>query len=552
MFKKSAVWAAALFVALGAGAASAQDAAPSWSGFYGGLYVGVTHGVESKLETSADAQEKRTVGWCRKVNGNSEIFPNKDTEAQCEGVTTAEWKDASCPGGAAPISISGKDKCLVSEGSDEQVEDATCLSGPVNDNGKCEVKTTANLTYSCPSSGNTVWSGGGSSSTCTTTSLNSNQCTNANNGSFSGSTCTVNGTPVCTGTISDGKCVTSTFSDPTVCDTDGGFILDTSGGPTKGQCVKEAVEAKYDPATPAVCLVDSKPDGTVNSEGQCEALAKNGDGPKTEWEPKFSMFEDLTTAQTVVDPSTNFTAGIIAGYNAQRGRTVFGFEADVGQVNEMEALSSSSYSSVDADGDALAYIDEINDLQPGRACENPGQAEPGKCLDGDDFGLIAKSPTSILTTANADMGLRNLATIRGRLGRTFHDDRIMAFVTGGVAFGKISTEGSVTYSGTLDDGDEKTDDSFSETHKFGDEGWEVGWTAGAGVNYMIGDQAILGLTYLYTDLGTHKVKDSFEMRDDGTAKWGDAGDYSSVSGSVEGEMDARFHSLRASFTILFN
>jgi opacity protein-like surface antigen len=298
------------------------------------------------------------------------------------------------------------------------------------------------------------------------------------------------------------------------------------------------------------CYVDGVLDDSI-PKGQCK---QKENGAPTKWVEDISFLQDLTTAQSVMDDETNFTAGVIGGYNFQHGRIVFGVEADMGQANEMNSMDSSSFSSVDADQDALDYIASIND--PDGDPKTPDGLPPGQELTAVEFGLTENSPTSILTSANADMGLSSFGTIRGRLGGTFHDDRVMAFVTGGVAFGKISTKGSVTYSGTLDDGitkdDPTPDDSFSETRNFGDEGWEVGWTAGAGINYLMGERAILGLTYLYTDLGTHKVNDSFSLSDDGTAAWGAPGDYSSVSGSVKGEVDARFHSLRASFTVLFN
>lgn len=305
-------------------------------------------------------------------------------------------------------------------------------------------------------------------------------------------------------------------------------------------CEKETT-ANYVPATDGYCTVDGTVNGDLN-EGQCNALSRNGDnGPPTQWVENVSFFQDINTAKAVMDDDANFIAGIIGGYNVQRDRTVFGFEGDIGRADEMNSMHSSSYSEVDADMDAIDYVNGVNvDLPQGQG------------LDPSEFGLNENSPTSIETNASADMGLSGFGTLRARLGRTFHDDRLLAFVTGGVAFGKISTKGSVTYSGTLDDGNPETNDSFSETHQFGDSQWELGWTAGAGVNYLIGERAVLGLTYLYTDLGKHSFSDSFEASSSGTGAWGSPDDYSAVSGGVKGSVDARFHTIRASFTILFN
>ena len=67
----------------------------------------------------------------------------------------------------------------------------------------------------------------------------------------------------------------------------------------------------------------------------------------------------------------------------------------------------------------------------------------------------------------------------------------------------------------------------------------MGWTAGAGINYRIADNAFLGLTYLYTDLGDHSFGDTY------------IDDQTGLLGEVEGEVDAKFHSVRLSFDVLF-
>lgn len=564
---------AAIAAGAGMGVALAEEptgAAPSWQGFYAGVYAGVTHGLSTRLETTADAKEKRTVGWCKKENKEGKIgrFPNDGSEAECEGTTKAVWQDASCPAGVLEATGPSKGQCRITDLIPREVTDPTCSGSGIFQNGQCVTTSTTSTapTQVCPAGFDPA-----TASTCTRTFNNNNQATNQNNGcaalggtlnSPTGTVCTINKIQQCSvGTLQNGQCVsTSTSTAPPICPS--GASFQPTGNPDiKDKCLKPEQPPTYvDNAVAAFCEVDSKKDGTINSQAQCEALNKNNDnGPKAEWvEKEFSFLQDLTTARSVVDDETNFTAGIIGGYNFQNGRTVFGIEADIGQVNESHAMRSSAHDAIDSDMAAIEYIDDINESLPGNPenCAKPGASENdnngGQILCPGEFGLHANSPTSLLTSASADMGLSSLGTLRGRLGRTFDEGRVLAFITGGVAFGKISTRGSVTYSGTLDDGDPGTDDSFSETRRFGGENWELGWTAGAGVNYMIGDQAILGLTYLYTDLGTHEVKDSFSIADDGSnASWFGEGDSSSVSGTVKGKVDARFHAVRASFTVLF-
>jgi outer membrane immunogenic protein len=70
-----------------------------------------------------------------------------------------------------------------------------------------------------------------------------------------------------------------------------------------------------------------------------------------------------------------------------------------------------------------------------------------------------------------------LATVRGRVGHAF--DRVMPYITGGVAFGDI----------------EATTLGLSETST------EVGWTVGAGVEWALAGPWTAKVEYLYADLG---------------------------------------------------
>lgn len=203
----------------------------------------------------------------------------------------------------------------------------------------------------------------------------------------------------------------------------------------------------------------------------------------------------------------SFIGGINLGYNYQSGAMVFGAEADISGIadgkQDLEAAAG-----VEGGGPVCA-LDTVCAAQ----------------LDGYGFD----------TSATGEFGITGLATLRARLGYDI-DGRWLPFITGGLAWGRLSTEGTVTYSES--DGHGGT--PMSVTRDFGDTSWEMGWTAGAGVNYRLSDNAFLGLTYLYTDLGTHDVSDAF-----------DAGKMGPFSGSMEGEIDARFHSVRLSFDVLF-
>lgn len=76
-------------------------------------------------------------------------------------------------------------------------------------------------------------------------------------------------------------------------------------------------------------------------------------------------------------------------------------------------------------------------------------------------------------------------TLRGRLG--YAKDNVMFYGTGGAAYGKIS------YSDSDSDG---FSEALSDTN--------LGWTAGAGIEYGITDNITLKTEYLYVDLGSLK------------------------------------------------
>jgi len=89
-------------------------------------------------------------------------------------------------------------------------------------------------------------------------------------------------------------------------------------------------------------------------------------------------------------------------------------------------------------------------------------------------------------------------TGRARLGYAFGN--ILPYVTGGVAYGKVSTQGSC-WTGSGPFSCDQSSGSVSGTH--------VGWTAGAGLEYAITHNLTLKFEYLYTDLGSFNSPDHF-------------------------------------------
>jgi len=110
----------------------------------------------------------------------------------------------------------------------------------------------------------------------------------------------------------------------------------------------------------------------------------------------------------------------------------------------------------------------------------------------------AADPTASTGTITSSKSLNYLGTVRGRVGWLV-SDQILAFATGGFAYGGASAR--TTVSETL---------GFNDTPPFGTSGGfartKVGWTAGAGFEWMFMPQWSLSAEYLYYDLGSERYK----------------------------------------------
>jgi len=100
-------------------------------------------------------------------------------------------------------------------------------------------------------------------------------------------------------------------------------------------------------------------------------------------------------------------------------------------------------------------------------------------LDFSGFNKTVPCPTA---TWACNGYLNALGSLRGRLGYSFGN--VLVYGTGGLAVGSIG--GSTSTGGTT----------------FPDRQIRVGWTAGAGVEAMLGDQWSVRGEYRYTDLGS--------------------------------------------------
>jgi outer membrane immunogenic protein len=104
-------------------------------------------------------------------------------------------------------------------------------------------------------------------------------------------------------------------------------------------------------------------------------------------------------------------------------------------------------------------------------------------------GFAAFGGSSVSASTNADVQ----GSIRGRFGIAgIASDRLLAFATGGVAFGGFNTR--FTTSGNNGGNPFFASNSFSNTR--------VGWTAGGGIDYAVTNNWSVFAEYRYTSFGT--------------------------------------------------
>jgi outer membrane immunogenic protein len=171
----------------------------------------------------------------------------------------------------------------------------------------------------------------------------------------------------------------------------------------------------------------------------------------------------LTGANTLL--TVNFAAnrsfrmdGVIGGgqlgYNLQNGIWVWGIEADI-QASGQKGSTAFTCALLCTSGDAF---DELRNV-----------------------------------SGTFEQKLRWFGTLRGRLG-VAAGPSVMPYLTGGLAYGGIRTGG--TLSG-LTVGGLATSTSFGPSSVT-----RTGWTAGAGIEGLLGGGWTVKLEYLYIDLGT--------------------------------------------------
>jgi outer membrane immunogenic protein len=135
-----------------------------------------------------------------------------------------------------------------------------------------------------------------------------------------------------------------------------------------------------------------------------------------------------------------------------------------------------------------------------------------------------------------DLGLDWMATVRARAGLNLN--RVLLFGTGGLAIGRIASELEVFSEETFYPENitrwTRTSGSHRETN--------LGWTAGAGAEVLVGRRVSLRGEYLYTAIG----QDSVPFADELPYHFDE-----SVTEDSDADIDLKLHTVRAGINMRF-
>jgi outer membrane immunogenic protein len=165
-------------------------------------------------------------------------------------------------------------------------------------------------------------------------------------------------------------------------------------------------------------------------------------------EETLALIDDLDYSNTADD--IVFSGGILAGYNWQMSGIVFGVEGDYNYLG----FSGSETNDV---SDVMSQVMEPQE-----------------------------------TTASEKIHYESnwFGTVRARVGYAMSN--VLIYGTGGLAYGEMDVSQKLAAENSAE----------SALWKGSTNGWNLGWTAGGGVEYAV-DRWVLGAEYLYVDLGSY-------------------------------------------------
>ena len=183
----------------------------------------------------------------------------------------------------------------------------------------------------------------------------------------------------------------------------------------------------------------------------------------------------FTTGTVLITPASNHMDGWVfggqAGYNWQFNKSwVFGIEGDIDATGQ--------------DGTAiLGPLSTVVVTVPA----------PGALA-------LPTSTVTTTTTGTYENKLSWLSTLRGRIG-VLPSDRVLLYVTGGLAVGEVKSTSAVTTGTTTALSFGTAPAPTSAGALAGSSSTQAGWTVGVGIEGAIAGNWTAKLEYLYVDLG---------------------------------------------------
>ena len=193
----------------------------------------------------------------------------------------------------------------------------------------------------------------------------------------------------------------------------------------------------------------------VATPGQTkESCGNSGVGNPFVFIPEFDGSTGSSNVNLSLASGSRSLKGIKAGYNWQKDRLVYGVEAD---YRDLDAETVSSATAV----------------------------------------------TGIAVNAQGNLGLDSMLSLRGRVGYLI-DDRLLPYLTAGLASGRVSTSSTATYT---QGGNVVASQGFGGTSR------STKFIYGVGADFKITNNLLLGVNLLWVDFGSQSASDSFASGD---------------------------------------
>ena len=217
---------------------------------------------------------------------------------------------------------------------------------------------------------------------------------------------------------------------------------------------------------------------------------------------------DVTSASDFSTGDNNngvVEGGLHGGYNFQRGGWIFGLEVDVSVTDLHKENSALAVVPLDQEGEVSA-------------------------------------PFEYATAITSKTDLNWYSTVRPRFGHTL-GQRVFVYGTGGLAFGLTDVSEVTGVAAATPQGGTVSALLFDS-----ERGVDVGWTAGAGVDFCLTDHIILNFTYLYVDLGDSSASSVFSGA---SAPVGNGGGVRTYDSTTHVSSDMKFHVIQGGLSFRF-